>query len=81
MKSYKTRHQLFLPKEMSRRLEHLAKSSGRARSEVLVEALHARFNLRQASKSGEAIGIRLIRIECNADWMRRNQAPLREVLA
>ncbi|BBD97391.1 hypothetical protein SAMIE_1008920 [Sphingobium amiense] len=76
MKSYKTRHQLFLPKEMNRRLEHLATSSGRARSEVLVEALHAWFNLRQA-KNDEAIGIRLTRIKRNTDWMRRNQGPLR----
>ena len=81
MKSYKTRHQLFLPKEMSRQLEHLAKSSDLARSEILVEALDAWFNLRQAPKSDEAIGIRLTRIERNTGWLRRNQAPLREVLA
>ena len=42
MKSYKTRHQLFLPEEMSKRLDHLAKSSGRARSEILVEASSGR---------------------------------------
>ena len=40
MKSDKTRRQLFLPEEISRRLEHLAKS-GRARSEILFEALDA----------------------------------------
>jgi predicted transcriptional regulator len=48
MKSTKIRHQLFLPEETSRRLEHLATSSGRARSEILVEALDAWFNRRQA---------------------------------
>ena len=47
MKSYKIRHQLFLPEEISRRLEHLAQS-GRARSEILVEALDTCFSLRQA---------------------------------
>lgn len=81
MKSNKTRHQLFLPEEMSRRLEHLATSSGRARSEILVEALNAWFNWRQAPKNDEAIGIRLTRIERNTDWLRRNQALVWEVLA
>ena len=81
MKSYTTRHQLFLPEEMSRRLEHLAKSSDRARSEILAEALDAWFNRRQAPKSDEAIGIRLTKIERNTDWLRRNQALVWEVLA
>ena len=73
-KSYKTRHQLFLPEEMSKRLAQLATSSGRARSEILVEALDAWFNRRAAGKGDEAIGIRLSRIERNSDWLRRNQA-------
>lgn len=79
MKSYMTRHQTFLPEEMSRQLEHLAKSS-RARSETLVEALDPRFSLRQAPKSDEVIGIRLIRIKRNTGWLRCNQARLRKVL-
>ena len=81
MKTYKTRHQLFLPEEMSRRLAHLAKSSGRARSDILVEALNVWFNRREAPKTDEAIGIRLGRIERNTDWLRRNQALVWEVLA
>ena len=81
MKSYKTRHQLFLPEEMSKRLDHLAKSSGRARSEILVEALDAWFNRRQAPKSDESIGIRLTRIERDTQWLRRNQGLVWEVLA
>src|SRR3546814_11288715 len=81
MKGYQTRHQLFRPEGMSRRLEHLAKSSGRARSEILVEALDDWFNRRQAPKRDEAIGIRLTRIERTTAWLRRNQALVREVLA
>ncbi|AYO79248.1 ribbon-helix-helix domain-containing protein [Sphingobium yanoikuyae] len=80
-KSYKTRHQLFLPEEMSKRLEQLATSSGRARSEILVEALDAWFNRRAAGKGDEAIAIRLSRIERNSDWLRRNQALVWEILA
>jgi predicted transcriptional regulator len=72
MKTFKTRHQLFLPDDMSKRLDHLAKSSGRARSEILVEALDAWFNNRAAPKTDEAIGIRLARIERNTEVLRRN---------
>lgn len=80
-RTYKTRHQLFLPEDMSRRLAHLAQSSGRARSEILVEALDAWFNRRQAPKTDEAIGARLTRIERNLDWLRRNQALVWEIMA
>jgi len=80
-KTYKTRHQLFLPQDMSRRLAHLAQSSGRARSEILVEALDAWFTRRDAPKTDEALGARLARIERNLDWLRRNEALVWEIMA
>jgi len=80
-RTYKTRHQLFLPEDMSRRLAHLASASGRARSEILVEALDAWFARRQAPKTDEAIGTRLIRIERNLDWLRRNEGLVWEIMA
>lgn len=46
-----------------------------------VETLDVWSNLQQAPKSNEAISIHLTRIERNTEWMQRNQAPLREVLA
>jgi len=81
MKSFKTRHQLFLPEDMSRRLANLAKSSGRARSEILVEALDAWLTRRASPKTDEAIGLRLVRIERNVEWLRRNQGLVWEVMA
>lgn len=33
-RTYKTRHQLFLPEDMSKRLAHIAEASGKARSET-----------------------------------------------
>ena len=63
-----------------RRLDYLAKSLGQAWSEILVKALHAWFNLRQAPKSVNAIGMRLTQIERNTGWMPRDQAVLREAL-
>ena len=80
-KTYKTRHQLFLPQDMSRRLAHLAQSSGRARSEILVEALDAWFTRRVAPKTDEALGARLARIERNLDWLRRNEGLVWEIMA
>lgn len=81
MKSYKTRHQLFLPEDMSKRLAQLASSSGRARSEVLVEALDTWFTRRAAPKTDEAMGARLTRIERNLDWLRRNEGLVWEIVA
>ncbi|MCJ2185138.1 ribbon-helix-helix domain-containing protein, partial [Novosphingobium sp. 1949] len=80
-KTYKTRHQLFLPQDLSRRLAHLAQSSGRARSEILVEALDAWFTRRAAPKTDEALGARLARIERNLYWLRRNEGLVWEIMA
>ncbi|MEW9856689.1 hypothetical protein [Novosphingobium sp. M1R2S20] len=80
-RSYKTRHQLFLPEDMSKRLAHIAQSSGKARSEILVEALDAWFTRRQAPKTDEAIGVRLTRIDRNLGWLRRNEALVWEIMA
>lgn len=81
MKTYKTRHQLFLPEDMSRRLAHLAGTSGKPRSEILVEALDAWFNRREAPKDNEVIGSRLTRIERQLDWLRRNEGLVWEITA
>ena len=70
MKTFKTRHQLFLTEQLSRRLDMIAKNTGRARSEILVEALQAWFDRREAPSASEALLARMTRIE-------RNTAPLR----
>ena len=58
----KTRHQLFLPHETSRRLAAMAKSQKRARSDLLMEMIDAYMNRRSASQAEEDIGIKLDRI-------------------
>ena len=80
-RTYKTRHQLFLPEDMSKRLAHLASAAGRARSEILVEALDAWFSRRDAPRTDEALGVRLTRIERNMDWLRRNESLVWEIMA
>ena len=81
MNAQKVRHQLFLPKELSARLDRIAHGTGRARSEVLVEALEAWLNRRNPAAAEEALGARLTRFERHIEAVRRQQGLQWEVLA
>lgn len=81
MKTEKVRHQLFLPKELSARLDRIAKGTGRARSELLVEALEAWLNRRNPAPAEEALAARLTRFERHIEAVRRQQSLQWEVLA
>lgn len=78
MRTFKTRHQLFLPEDLGRRLAALARGSGRARSEILVEALEAWFTRRAAVPSDEAVLIRLARLDQALGRLSRSQELLWE---
>ena len=58
----KTRHQLFLPDELSKRLAAMAKSQKRARSDLLVEMVDAWMNRRAAPQIDDRIAAKLDRI-------------------
>lgn len=81
MKTQKIRHQLFLTKELSARLDRIATGTGRARSELLVEALEAWLNRRNPAAAEEALGARLTRFERHIEAVRRQQGLQWEVLA
>jgi predicted transcriptional regulator len=81
VKTQKVRHQLFLTKELSARLDRIAAGTGRARSELLVEALEAWLNRRNPATAEEALGARLTRIERHIEAVRRHQVLQWEVLA
>jgi predicted DNA-binding protein len=81
VKAEKVRHQLFLPKELSARLDRIANGTGRARSELLVEALEAWLNRRNPVAAEEALAARLTRFERHVEAVRRQQALQWEVLA
>lgn len=81
MKTQKVRHQLFLTKELSARLDRIASGTGRARSELLVEALEAWLNRRNPAAAEEALGARLTRFERHIEAVRRQQGLQWEVLA
>lgn len=81
MKTQKIRHQLFLTKELSARLDRIASGTGRARSELLVEALEAWLSRRNPAAAEEALGARLTRFERHIEAVRRHQGLQWEVLA
>ena len=81
MKAQKVRHQLFLTKDLSARLDRIANGTGRARSELLVEALEAWLIRRNPPVAEEALGARLTRFERHIEAVRRQQGLQWEVLA
>jgi predicted transcriptional regulator len=81
VKTEKVRHQLFLTKELSARLDRIANGTGRTRSELLVEALEAWLNRRNPQATEEALGARLTRFERHVEAVRRQQGLQWEVLA
>ena len=81
VKTQKVRHQLFLTKELSGRLDRIATGTGRARSELLVEALETWLNRRNPGSAEEALGARLTRLERHIEAVRRQQGLQWEVLA
>lgn len=81
VKTAKVRHQLFLPKELSARLDRIATGTGRARSELLGEALENWLNRRNPAAAEEALGARLTRFERHIEAVRRQQGLQWEVLA
>jgi predicted transcriptional regulator len=58
----KTRHQLFLPDEMSKRLTAMAKSQRRSRSDLLVEMVDAYMNRRSGPQPDDRIVAKLDQI-------------------
>jgi predicted transcriptional regulator len=81
VKTQKVRHQLFLSKELSARLDRIANGTGRARSELLVDALEAWLNRRNPAASEDVFGARLTRFERHIEAVRRQQGLQWEVLA
>ncbi|MBO0752171.1 MAG: ribbon-helix-helix protein, CopG family [Bradyrhizobiaceae bacterium] len=58
----KTRHQLFLPADMSRRLAAMARGQKRSRSELLLEMVEAYMNRRSASPDEDHVSAKLDRL-------------------
>ena len=77
----KVRHQLFLPRPLSDRLEALATRPGVAKSAILVDALTAWLNRRGASDLEDRFAIRLDRLTQAIGRVDRDTYLLLETLA
>ena len=62
MKTFKTRHQFYLPDDLSEKLEALAAEPGSSKTTILTDALRAWFDRRGATELDERFGVRLDRL-------------------
>ncbi|WP_323809712.1 CopG family transcriptional regulator [Sphingobium baderi] len=77
----KVRHQLFLPRSLSDRLEALAAKPGATKSAILVDALTAWLNRRGASELEDRFSIRLDRLTRAIGRVDRDTYVILETLA
>lgn len=77
----KIRHQLFLPKPVSDRLEALAGKPGASKSAILTDAVTAWLNRRGASELEDRFGIRLDRLTTAIGRLERDGHIQLETLA
>ncbi len=77
----KIRHQLFLPKSVSDRLEALAAKPGASKSAILVDAVTAWLNRRGASELEDRFAIRLDRLTQAIGRVDRDTYVILETLA
>lgn len=77
----KVRHQLFLPKPVSDRLEMLAAKPGASKSAILADAVTAWLNRRGASELEDKFALRLDRLTKVLGRVERDGNVLLETLA
>ena len=62
MKTFKTRHQFYLPDDLSEKLETLAAEPGSSKTAILTDAFRAWLDRRGATELDERFGVRLDRL-------------------
>ncbi|MGJ3647641.1 CopG family transcriptional regulator [Sphingomonas sp. GlSt437] len=77
----KIRHQLFLPKPLSDRLEVLAAKPGTSKSAILVDAVTAWLNRRGTAELDDRFGLRLDRMSSALSRIERDGHVTLETLA
>lgn len=77
----KIRHQLFLPREVSDRLEALAAKPGASKSAILADAVTAWLDRRGRSELEDRFGLRLDRLTAALGRIERDGQVLLETLA
>ena len=77
----KVRHQLFLPKPLSDRLEALAAKPGASKSAILTDAVSAWLDRRGGSELDDRFGLRLDRLSAALARLERDSHVTLETLA
>ena len=80
MKTFKTRHQFYLPDDLSERLEALAAEPGSSKTAILTEAFRTWLERRGATELDERFGVRLDRLSKADEHLARKLDFIAEAL-
>jgi len=80
MKTLKTRHQFYLPDDLSDRLEDLAAKPGSSKTAILTDAFRDWLERRAGSELDERFGLRLDRFSRSQELVRQKLDFLAETL-
>lgn len=80
MKTFKARHQFYLPDDLSEKLEALAEEPGSSKTAILTDAFRAWLNRRGANELDERFGVRLDRLSRADEQLARKLDFIAEAL-
>lgn len=80
MKTFKTRHQFYLPDDLSEKLERLASDPSSSKTAILTDAFRAWLDRRGATELDERFGIRLDRLSRADEQLARKVDFVAEAL-
>jgi predicted transcriptional regulator len=80
MKTYKTRHQFYLPDDLSEKLDTLAGKPGASKTSILTDALRAWLDRQGANELDQRFGARLDRQSRAIERIEQQGAMLSEAL-
>lgn len=80
MKTFKTRHQFYLPDDLSAKLDALTASPGTSKTQILTDALNAWLDRKGGQELDQWFGPRLDRQNRTAERMERKVDALTEMV-
>jgi predicted transcriptional regulator len=80
MKTFKTRHQFYLPDDLSEKLEALAAEPGSSKTAILTDAFRAWLERRGATELDDTFGMRLDRLSRADEQLARKLDFVAEAL-
>lgn len=80
MKTFKTRHQFYLPDDLSAKLDALTANPGTSKTQILTDALNAWLDRKGAQELDQRFGPRLDRQNRTAERLERKVDVLTEML-